>query len=112
LEEPAETPSEHVPVESTSDSADTDSWKEEYETQVQAWREQSAEAREKAEKERARWEAIRAEDAAKRKAAGIIETPAEIPTGIPNTHSRSASLTSPIQMVRLFISPFFLIQTF
>ncbi|KAJ2917448.1 hypothetical protein MD484_g3016, partial [Candolleomyces efflorescens] len=98
-EEPAETPAEHVPVESTSDSADSDSWKEEYEAQVQAWREQSAEAREKAEKERARWEAIRAEDAAKRKAAGVIETPAEIPTGIPNIHSRSASLTSPTQMV-------------
>ncbi|RXW21051.1 hypothetical protein EST38_g4813 [Candolleomyces aberdarensis] len=98
LEEPAETPAEHVPVEGTSDSADSDAWREEYEAQVQAWREQSAEAREKAEKERARWEAIRAEDAAKRKSAGIIETPAEIPTGIPNTHSRSTSLTSSAQM--------------
>lgn len=45
--------------ESASQSTD-DLWKAEYEAQVQSWRAQSAEAREKAEKERARWEAIRA----------------------------------------------------
>jgi len=44
-----------------SSSASTDeSWKSEYESQVQSWRAQSAEAREKADKERARWEEIRA----------------------------------------------------
>jgi len=56
-----------------------ESWKEEYDAQVQAWRAQSAEAREKAEKERLKWEAIRAqekEEAAKRKAAGIVDEPA------------------------------------
>ena len=55
-----------------------DSWKAEYEAQVQSWRAQSAEAREKAEKERLRWESIRAiekEEASKRKAAGIIDQP-------------------------------------
>ncbi|KAF9476701.1 hypothetical protein BDN70DRAFT_156305 [Pholiota conissans] len=55
-----------------------DGWKAEYEAQVQNWRAQSAEAREKAEKERLRWEAIRAierEEAAKRKAAGIVDEP-------------------------------------
>ncbi|KDR76309.1 hypothetical protein GALMADRAFT_247669 [Galerina marginata CBS 339.88] len=52
-----------------------DSWKVEYETQVQSWRARSAEEREKAEKERLRWEAIRAiekEEAEKRKSAGIV----------------------------------------
>jgi len=52
------------PVDSASQS--------EYESQVESWRAQSAEARQKAEKERARWEAIRAtekQEAALRKAA-------------------------------------------
>lgn len=43
---------------------------------MQSWRAQSAEAREKAEQERLKWEAIRAierQEAAKRKAAGIAE---------------------------------------
>jgi hypothetical protein len=51
-----------------------DTWKAEYEAQVQSWRAQSAEAREKAEKERLKWESLRAmekEEATKRKAAGI-----------------------------------------
>ncbi|KAJ7034979.1 hypothetical protein C8F04DRAFT_1259341 [Mycena alexandri] len=51
-------------LESTSDA--------EYESHVESWRAQSAEAREKAEKERARWEAIRAaekQEAALRQAA-------------------------------------------
>ncbi|KAF8625545.1 hypothetical protein AX15_005312 [Amanita polypyramis BW_CC] len=37
-----------------------DTWKVEYDEQVRTWRAQSAEAREKAENERARWEGIRA----------------------------------------------------
>ncbi|KII89905.1 hypothetical protein PLICRDRAFT_174718 [Plicaturopsis crispa FD-325 SS-3] len=42
-----------------STAASDDSWKAEYESHVHTWRAQSAEAREKAERERARWEAIR-----------------------------------------------------
>ncbi|KAG5647418.1 hypothetical protein DXG03_000489 [Asterophora parasitica] len=59
----------------SSGSAD-DSWKAEYESQVEAWRAQSSEAREKAEKERERWEALRAAErveAQRRKALGIVE---------------------------------------
>lgn len=55
-----------------------DTWKAEYEAQVQSWRAQSAEAREKAEKERLKWESLRAiekEEATKRKAAGIADEP-------------------------------------
>ncbi|KAJ7707783.1 hypothetical protein B0H17DRAFT_1192220 [Mycena rosella] len=55
----------------SSDSVD-DASQSEYESQVETWRAQSAEARQKAEKERARWEAIRAaekQEAALRKAA-------------------------------------------
>jgi hypothetical protein len=66
-------------VESGGFSSD-DSWKEEYESQVQAWRAQSAEAREKAEQERLRWEVkrtIEKEEAIKRKAAGIVEEQVE-----------------------------------
>jgi hypothetical protein len=51
-----------------------DSWKVEYDQHVQSWRARSAEAREKAEKERARWEAIRAAektDSSHRSAAGV-----------------------------------------
>ncbi|CAA7267134.1 unnamed protein product [Cyclocybe aegerita] len=68
-----------TPLEASGSMAGSeDSWKAEYEAQVQSWRAQSAEAREKAEKERLRWEAIRAaekEEAAKRKAAGILDEP-------------------------------------
>ncbi|SJL09594.1 uncharacterized protein ARMOST_12974 [Armillaria ostoyae] len=39
-----------------------ESWKSEYESQVETWRSQSAEAREKAERERARWEGVRAKE--------------------------------------------------
>ena len=42
------------------DSVATDSTESEYEAYVAEWRAQSAEAREKAQKERARWETIRA----------------------------------------------------
>ncbi|KAJ7363980.1 hypothetical protein DFH08DRAFT_837992 [Mycena albidolilacea] len=55
----------------SSDSVDSAS-QSEYESQVESWRAQSAEARQKAEKERARWEAIRAaekQEAALRNAA-------------------------------------------
>ena len=79
-EEPAE------PVEASTDSLE-DSWKVQYEAQVQNWRSQSAEAREKAEKERLKWEAIRAierEEAAKRKAAGIVE---DLPSNVSGTKS-------------------------
>ena len=62
------------PTESTTSMSSDDSWKREYEKQVQSWRAQSAEAREKAEKGRVQWEAIRAEehvDAVRRSAAGL-----------------------------------------
>ncbi|KAJ7593076.1 hypothetical protein C8J56DRAFT_490119 [Mycena floridula] len=39
-----------------------DSWKAEYESQLENWRAEAAEAREKAERERQRWEALRAEE--------------------------------------------------
>ncbi|KAJ7104221.1 hypothetical protein B0H15DRAFT_942221 [Mycena belliarum] len=55
----------------SSESVDSTS-QSEYESHVESWRAQSAEARQKAEKERARWEAIRAaekQEAALRKAA-------------------------------------------
>jgi hypothetical protein len=54
-------------------STSTDDWKTEYHSQVNTWRAQSAEAREKAERERNRWEGIREaekRDAEKRKAEG------------------------------------------
>ncbi|KAK7033080.1 hypothetical protein R3P38DRAFT_2920574 [Favolaschia claudopus] len=55
----------------SSDSADS-AFQSEYDQQVESWRAQSAEARQKAEKERERWEGIRAaekQEAALRKAA-------------------------------------------
>lgn len=64
-------------MEGGSASSD-DSWKAEYESQVESWRAQSAEAREKAEKERLRWEAVRAaerEEAARRKAEEAVSEP-------------------------------------
>lgn len=51
---------EEPPADTSSSSSDDDAWKHEYESQVETWREQSALARERAEKERARWEALRA----------------------------------------------------
>lgn len=45
-----------------SGSDDDEAWKEQYETQVRGWRAQSAQQREKAEKERLRWETIRAQE--------------------------------------------------
>lgn len=66
-------------------AAEPETWKEEYDAQVEAWRAQSAEAREKAEAERAKWEAIRKEEKAQRRASGVPEVKEEIPTGLP-TH--------------------------
>jgi hypothetical protein len=63
---------------SVSSGSIDDLWKAEYESQVHSWRAQSAEAREKAEKERERWEAFRMaekEDAARRKLEGIVHHP-------------------------------------
>lgn len=64
---------ETAAAESLPSSSSDEPWKAEYESHVQSWRTQSAEAREKAERERERWEAIRAvekEAAASRKLAG------------------------------------------
>lgn len=70
-----------TPIEdAVQESESTDElWKAEYESQVETWRAQSSEAREKAEKERERWEALRVaekEEAARRKAMGIVDEPA------------------------------------
>ena len=76
----------------TSDLVDT--WKAEYEAQVQSWRAQSAEAREKAEKERLKWESVRAiekEEATKRKATGIADEP---PKSIVHPVEESSNITS------------------
>lgn len=79
IEEVSVTQRELVLEDTTSAAPSDDSWKVEYEAQVQSWRTQSAEAREKAEKERLRWESIRAierEETAKREALGIPDEPA------------------------------------
>ncbi|KAJ6494763.1 hypothetical protein C8R47DRAFT_1069750 [Mycena vitilis] len=83
----------------STDSLDTSS-QSEYESQVESWRAQSAEARQKAEKERARWEAIRAaekQEAALRKAA----TPADSGAGgeILSDHWETVGGTSNAQEV-------------
>ncbi|KAF5359723.1 hypothetical protein D9756_003363 [Leucocoprinus leucothites] len=85
--------------ESTPAPGDEETWKQEYEDQVKAWRVQSAEAREKAEKVRDQWEAKRAaerEEAAKRKAAGIPEPE---PEAIPGPPNELASVTSSTVLV-------------
>ena len=82
-QETTSTSAESAPATGSDSLADSTEWKTEYDSQVLEWRAQSAEAREKAEKERARWEAIRAEEAKKKKAAGIVED-TDIPTGIPS----------------------------
>jgi len=97
--EPTLAPTEPTTVlsESTSEGeVAEDSWKQEYEEQVKAWRVQSAEAREKAEKIRDEWEIKRAaerEEAAKRKAAG---QPVPEPEVIPGP---LASMTSSAVLV-------------
>jgi hypothetical protein len=77
LPETPDSSSLEPPISSQSDTAESlssnDDWKTEYESQVRTWRTQSAEARQKAEKERDRWEAIREaekKDAERRKAEG------------------------------------------
>ncbi|KAF9266618.1 hypothetical protein L218DRAFT_985710 [Marasmius fiardii PR-910] len=53
-------------TQSSSDSADSveiEAWKSQYEEHVKEWREQNIEARKKAEEERARWEAVRQQEA-------------------------------------------------
>lgn len=81
---PAITPSEsqsnedqHISTSELVTTSDLEaSWKAEYEAQVQSWRAHSAEAREKAEKERLKWESIRAiekEEEVKGKAADIVD---------------------------------------
>ncbi|KXN91723.1 hypothetical protein AN958_12575 [Leucoagaricus sp. SymC.cos] len=73
-----------------------DTWKQEYEEQVKAWRAQSAEAREKAEKVREQWEAKRVverEEAEKRKAASIPEPEPEVIPGPPTGAISVASST-------------------
>ncbi|KAF8623621.1 hypothetical protein AX17_007323 [Amanita inopinata Kibby_2008] len=57
--QPAEQPGGETSTGSEQASG-VDTWREEYEAHVRTWRAQSAEAREKAEKERTKWEAIRA----------------------------------------------------
>jgi len=82
LHETTETPAEPLLESSISSGSTDDSWKAEYESQVEAWRAQSSEAREKAKKERERWEALRVverEEAARRKAMGIFDEPATEP---------------------------------
>ncbi|KAK0469834.1 uncharacterized protein EV420DRAFT_69601 [Desarmillaria tabescens] len=56
----ADTPSASKSPEPLVSSEVLESWKSEYDSQVETWRSQSAEAREKAERERARWEGVRA----------------------------------------------------
>ncbi|KIK95285.1 hypothetical protein PAXRUDRAFT_827169 [Paxillus rubicundulus Ve08.2h10] len=50
--------------------AETDPWKAEYEAQVEVWRAESAEARAKSERERAKWEAIRLREVEERQLLG------------------------------------------
>ncbi|KAK0204749.1 hypothetical protein DFS33DRAFT_689230 [Desarmillaria ectypa] len=55
----AATPPVPTSLEPLVSSEVLESWNSEYESQVETWRSQSAEAREKAERERARWEDVR-----------------------------------------------------
>jgi hypothetical protein len=115
--EAAQAPAEAAVPAVEGGAAESDVWKQEYEAQVEAWRVQSAEAREKSEKERARWEAIRAEEAAARKAAGIVDTPADIPTGLPDVYGHpvaSTSTSSPGNIVRalVFSIPIAILKSF
>ncbi|KAI6108218.1 hypothetical protein F5141DRAFT_1064425 [Pisolithus sp. B1] len=55
---------------SSPESAEEDPWKAEFEAQVEEWRAKSAGAREKAEHERVKWEAIRKQEEEERQALG------------------------------------------
>jgi hypothetical protein len=71
-------------------STATSSWEVEYEEHLKDWRAKSAEAREKAEKERAKWEAIREKEREeKEKEHGWEDIHDDIPTGIPKRDSPS-----------------------
>ena len=72
------TPSRDEPLASSSSD---DSWKVEYEAQVETWRAQSSKAREKAEKERKRWEELRELE---REQAG--RRPIEVPVVVKGEH--------------------------
>ncbi|KAI6155026.1 hypothetical protein BKA82DRAFT_14218 [Pisolithus tinctorius] len=54
----------------SAEPAEEDPWKAEFEAQVEEWRAKSAEDREKAEHERAKWEAIRKQEEEERLALG------------------------------------------
>ncbi|KAF5377316.1 hypothetical protein D9757_008047 [Collybiopsis confluens] len=67
-----------------------DTWKDEYEEQVKVWRQQSADAREKAEKERAKWEALRETERAQ--GVAVTSPPSqETPVLVPHTPSPADS---------------------
>lgn len=88
----------------SSSSGDDEAWKEEYETQVRTWRAQSAEQREKAEKERLKWETIRTqerEEAERRKVAGGLSVQ-ESWEKLGASGSSVASTTASSQDVRMF----------
>jgi hypothetical protein len=86
-----------VGLSSSSGSTD-DSWKLEYEAQVRSWRAESAEAREKAERERARWEEIRARgDQSKASSQKWSDIPSDLASSYPSLSFPSPSRpTSPI----------------
>lgn len=56
-------PPDAPPAEPTPAEAEAPGWKEEYDSRLAEWRATAAAARDKAERERARWEAVRAEEA-------------------------------------------------
>lgn len=60
INDPRESPNLPGELSSEPTTSSDDVWKAQYESQVEAWRAQSAEARLKAERERQRWESIRA----------------------------------------------------
>ncbi|KAG6819725.1 hypothetical protein H0H93_009248, partial [Arthromyces matolae] len=79
----------------SSSGSSEESWKAAYESQVEAWRAQSSEARVKAEKERERWEAVRAtekKEHERRKSLAILE---ESRPQVPEHESVPASTTEP-----------------
>lgn len=86
-----------------------ESWKADYEAQLQSWRAQSAEAREKAEKERLRWEAIRAnekEEATKHKVAGTVDEPSgSVIHPVGQTADTTSSITVPDSIRVSFFFP-------
>ncbi|KAF9069218.1 hypothetical protein BDP27DRAFT_1447813 [Rhodocollybia butyracea] len=70
-----------TPVEASgsTESSSEDKWKIEYEEQVKTWKLQSTEAREKAERERAKWEALREAE----KVQGVAPLQESIPPAAP-----------------------------